>query len=112
MARKFTSGKFAFAICDRCGDKIKYKDLKTEYTGFRVCKICLDPKTKQEYPTRAGTVNDPESLKNPRPDADVEAGKGVISSADYTNGETPIGQQIEDEGKITVELGQVTVSIT
>ena len=109
---KFTKGKFAFSICDRCGDKIKYKDLKTEYTGLRVCKQCLDPKTKQEYPTRAGIVNDPEALKNPRPDSDVEDGKGTITAKDHLHCETPVGRTVKDKGGIAVELGQVTIGIT
>lgn len=111
---KFASGKYAFAICDRCGDKIKYKDLKTEWTGFRVCKTCLDHKTKQEFPGRH--TADPEALKYPRPNIDKEAGNGTVFTMDYGNGQTPIGTSIptyrDDTNQSQISVGQVTVVIT
>lgn len=106
---KFTKGKYAFGICDRCGDKIKYNDLKKEWTGLKVCSECLDHKTKQEFPTRV--TMDPEALKDPRADNDKEANIGVVSAADNVNGETPIGKAF-DPNSVSVQLGTVTVSIT
>ena len=75
---KFSQGKHAKAMCDRCGDKVDYKELKAEWTGLRVCKPCWDPKTKQEFPTNFPT--DAESLKQPRPDNDIEASDGTAVS--------------------------------
>jgi len=109
---KYTRGNYAYAICDRCGDKIKYKELIKEWTGLKVCKPCLDPKTELEFPTRTGTVSDPESLKDARPDSDQEAGNGTVLSQDNEHGQTPVGQTIATPSGISVEIGQVTVSIT
>ena len=99
----FSSGKFAKAMCDRCGDKIAYKDLREEWTGFKVCIKCLDPKTKLEFPTYFPT--DPESLRDPRPDADVESGAGIARTT------TSIGGALNG-GSLRVDLGKVTVTIT
>jgi len=109
MMARYTKGKYAFAICDRCGDKIKFSQLKTEWTGLRVCPECLDPKTKQEFPTNF-TV-DPESLKDPRPDNDQEANAGKIEPKDNSTGDTPIGKSYNGF-KPSMSLGTVTVTIT
>jgi hypothetical protein len=100
---QFTSGKYAKAICDRCGDKMKYQALREEWTGLRVCKKCWDPKTALEFPTNF--PSDAESLRDPRPDNDVEATNGTVNVANS------IGTGFRLNGS-TVELGQVTVSIT
>lgn len=106
---KYTSGKYAFGICDRCGDKVKYKNLNEEWTGLKVCSECLDPKTKQEFPTRI--VADPEAIRNPKPDTDKEANIGNVNSADNVNGQTPIGKMF-DPNKTDISLGTPTVVIT
>ena len=99
----FSSGKFAKAVCDRCGDKIPYKNLLEEWTGFKVCIKCLDPKTKLEFPTYFPI--DPESLRDPRPDTDVESGAGIARA------ENSIGGAFEG-GTLQIELGEVTVTVT
>lgn len=72
MGLAFATGKYAFGICDRCGFRTKYSELKTqiinEYpTGLRVCPDCLDPDHPQlqlgKYP-----VYDAQALENARPD--------------------------------------------
>ncbi len=102
MATQFTQGKFARAICDRCGHEVKYQDLKDEWTGLRVCKDCWDPKTALEFPSNFPV--DPESLRDPRPDNDVESGDGLIGVA-QTVGLTFAGFELE------IELGDVTVTM-
>lgn len=99
----FTTGKYARAICDRCGIEVKYLSLKKEWTGLLVCEECLDPKTKLEFPTNFPT--DPEALQQPRPDNDVEASDGII----YTS--TNIGGSFRGDS-LTIELGQVTVTLS
>ena len=37
----YASGKFAVAICDRCGFKKKLHDLRKEWTGLKVCDACF-----------------------------------------------------------------------
>jgi len=110
----YTSGKYAFGICDRCGDKIKYKMLKKEWTGFKVCQSCLDHKTPQDFPNRFPV--DPETLREPRPDTDVSAGNGTIFTTDYGTGQTPIGSTLpaydDDKHQASLAVGQVTVVIS
>ena len=106
---KFTTGKYSFGICDRCGDKIPYKKLRKEWTGFKVCSECWDPKTKQEFHTNF--PSDPQALYDPRPDRDEEASIGNVSAADSVNGQTPIGKSF-DPNSVSVSLGTVTVTIS
>jgi hypothetical protein len=100
---QFSQGKYSFGICDRCGDKTPYKDLREEWTGFMVCKPCWDPKTKLEFPTNFPT--DPESLRNPRPDADIESGYGIVQT------DMSIGAAFSG-GILKIELGEITVTVT
>jgi len=72
MGNKFSSGKNAIAECDRCGFRFKLKELKreiikTKVYNLLVCPQCWDPDQPQlqlgMYP-----VDDPQGLRNPRPD--------------------------------------------
>jgi len=103
MGQRFTSGKYARAICDRCGIEIKYTDLKKEWTGLKVCKECWDPKTAIEFPSNFPV--DAESLRDPRPDGDLEASLGTV----YI-GTDDLGQSFNTPSMI-FELGTVTVTI-
>jgi hypothetical protein len=39
----FVSGKYSQSICDRCGFRFKYRNIKNEPgTGWRVCESCND----------------------------------------------------------------------
>jgi len=98
----FTSGKFAKGMCDRCGDKHYLNKLILEWTGLKVCKICLDQKDPLEFPTNFPV--DPESVQNPRPDIDVEAGQGTISVPSRL-GSSFAGIELE------CEIGDVTVTV-
>ena len=40
----FASGKFALAICDRCGQQYKYHQLQQEWNGLFTCSECFEPK--------------------------------------------------------------------
>ena len=59
-----------YGICDRCGFKFYLNQLRTEWTGLKVCHDCYDPRHPQEA-VRA--VNDTQGVRpgmRPRP-ADV-----------------------------------------
>jgi hypothetical protein len=71
-ASKFASGKHSIAECDRCGQRYKLHQLKTEIIkthpfNIKVCPTCWDPDQPQLqlglYP-----VNDPQGVRDPRPD--------------------------------------------
>lgn len=72
MPSKFSSGKYAIAECDRCGQRYKLSQLrreiiKTKLFNLKVCPECWDPDQPQLslglYP-----VNDPQAVREPRPD--------------------------------------------
>jgi hypothetical protein len=72
MSNRFASGKFAIAECDRCAQRYKLKQLRTQIVktrpyNIKVCPSCWDPDQPQlqlgMYP-----VNDPQAVREPRPD--------------------------------------------
>lgn len=72
MANRFASGKYAIAECDRCAFRFKLTQLRREVVKTKnyellVCNRCWDPDHPQlqlgMYP-----VDDPQGLRNPRPD--------------------------------------------
>jgi hypothetical protein len=72
MPTKFASGKNAIAQCDRCDQRYKLSELRTQTVKtkpfkIKVCKSCWDPDQPQlqlgMYP-----VNDPQAIREPRPD--------------------------------------------
>ena len=92
MPNRFASGKFAIAECDRCAQRFKLKELRTQTVKTRpfkikVCKECWDPDQPQlqlgMYP-----VNDPQAVREPRPDISyvVSGNNGLqIVDTDSTN---------------------------
>lgn len=76
MANKYSSGKYAIAECDRCGQRYMLKELKkeiikTKLYNIKVCPTCWDPDQPQLslglYP-----VYDPQAVREPRPDVSYQ----------------------------------------
>jgi len=76
MPSQFSSGKYAIAECDRCGQRYKLKELrkitiKTKQVSIKVCQECWEPDQPQlqlgMYP-----VNDPQAVREPRPDVSYQ----------------------------------------
>jgi hypothetical protein len=72
MSNRFAAGHRAIAMCDRCGQQFKLKQLRTEIIKQRkyellVCPECFDPDQPQ---LMLGTfpIDDPQALRNPRRD--------------------------------------------
>ena len=72
MPNQFASGKYAIAECDRCAQRSKLTELRTQVVKtkpykIKVCPACWDPDQPQlslgMYP-----VNDPQAVREPRPD--------------------------------------------
>jgi hypothetical protein len=72
MTNRFASGKYSIAMCDRCGQQYKLKELrkltiKTQQVSIKVCQECWEPDQPQlqlgMYP-----VDDPQGVREPRPD--------------------------------------------
>ena len=71
-ASKFASGKHSIAECDRCGQRYKLHQLKTEIIkthpfNIKVCPTCWDPDQPQ-LQLGLYLVNDPQAVREPRPD--------------------------------------------
>ena len=111
----YATGKHSLAICDRCGFRYKYTQLRKEWTGFFVCSECYEPKEPQldTLPHAA----DAQALKNPRPQvpASLVAGEGVVRTVDANSMMTTTGDSIGFAFSMdasTGEIGTVTVVIT
>jgi hypothetical protein len=89
MSNRFAAGHKAIAMCDRCGQQFKLKNLKTEIIKQRkyellVCPECWDPDQPQ---LMLGTfpVDDPQALRNPRRDTTYIT-SGLISPDSLADG--------------------------
>jgi hypothetical protein len=140
MPNNFASGQWAISECDRCGFQYKLKQLKqivikTKNVNILVCPTCWEPDQPQlqlgMYP-----VDDPQALRNPRPDTtyvtagytglQIDSGSGPLGSGNASGGSriiqwgwAPVGGSRADDAGLTpnnlalgVSLGTVTVAVT
>jgi len=142
LGNRFAAGKYAISECDRCGFRFKLKVLKTEIIKLKkydllVCPQCWDPDHPQ-LQLGMFPVDDPQALRNPRPDRSyvisgtsglqTSATGGVTQSGTGTNeggsrifqwGWNPVGGSSGSDAYLTpnnlalnVSLGTVTVVTT
>ena len=102
----YAKAKYAFGFCDKTGFRYPLKDLVPEYnngvkTGFLVGRDVVDPDQPQNFLGRI-KINDPQSLRNPRPDTSL-----VESRALY--GFDPVGNAAVF---MTASVGRVSVTTT
>ena len=120
----YAQGKPALGVCDRCGWAYRYLQLRMEWTGFKVCPECYEPKNPQLNPPRLPT--DPESLHQPRPEVPLpqsQLGVVITTSPTFTPSAginvgalpattvDPIGSDFSAE-EATGSIGTVTVVTT
>jgi hypothetical protein len=103
---KYASSQNALALCDRCGFPYPLRVLKREFydqrpNGLKVCPTCFDIDQPQLQLGRI-RVNDPQSLRDPRPDIDY------VTSTSYF-GWQPVGNPITNT--IFCQLGAVTITV-
>ena len=127
MPNRFASGKYAIAQCDRCNFRYKLKDLKrliikTKNVNILVCHECWEPDQPQlllgMFP-----VDDPQAVRNPRPDSPSYQVSGLTVNSDAGGGSrifqwgwNPVGGSRFFDTELTpnnliavVQLGTVTV---
>jgi hypothetical protein len=64
----YAAGKFAWGLCDYCGQRYKLNTLKKNWRGFKVCPDDYEPKEPQLEPLRYR--GDAIALFEPRPDSE------------------------------------------
>ena len=79
----YAKGKYAYGICDRTGFRYKLSDLKNQIidqrrSGLLVGYDVLD-KDQPQYQIGRINVNDPQALRNPRPQKDLEISRGTYA---------------------------------
>jgi hypothetical protein len=111
----FANGKKAFGFCDRTGWRYNLRDLVRQiedgqWNGLLVGRDVVD----QDQPQlKLGDVdaNDPQALRNPRPDKELTESRGLPAW-------NPVGGGVSEFGSRTVGLdisgrvGMVTVEIS
>jgi len=107
MARgnKFASGKYAWAMCDVCGIRCKYRELREETirgrgTGTLACPTCWDPDHPQNFLPEAVTT-DAQALRNARPDTGLAASRQMYPNNNWLTPPFPP----PDNGAMTVRPG-------
>ena len=109
MPNRFASGKYAIAQCDRCDQRYMLKELKkqvikTKLYSIKVCPTCWDPDQPQLslglYP-----VNDPQAVREPRPDNSYQVSGTSGLQIDLTGNSTPDGYGYPEGGSRIIQWG-------
>jgi hypothetical protein len=109
MPNRFASGKWSIAECDRCAQRYKLKELKaltikTKKTNILVCPTCWEPDQPQlslgMYP-----VDDPQAVRNPRPDVSYQMSGTSGLQESLTNNYTPQGVGYPETGSRVFQWG-------
>jgi hypothetical protein len=109
VPNQFASGKHSIAECDRCAQRYKLKELKTQTVKtkpfkIKVCPSCWDPDQPQlqlgMYP-----VNDPQAVREPRPDISYLASGTNGLQININGGTGPDGLGGQDMGSRVFQWG-------
>ena len=109
MPNQFASGKYAIAQCDRCNFRYKLKQLKslvikTKNVNILVCPECWEPDQPQlslgMYP-----VNDPQAVREPRPDVSYTVSGSSGLQINGTNDTTEEGVGFPEGGSRIFQWG-------
>jgi hypothetical protein len=94
MPSKYASGKNSISECDRCAFRyplkvLKTLTIKTKNVKIKVCPTCWEPDQPQLslglYP-----VNDPQAVREPRPDLSYWQSGLTGLQTDYNSGTLPL----------------------
>lgn len=69
-----------WACCDRCAFRYRLDELRTEWTGLKVCCDCYDPRPVELTPPRIGPEGVP--VRGARPDPGDILGPNLTTRAD------------------------------
>lgn len=113
MTVKYARGRRAFAFCDTCNFRYDLADLKVQIvagrpTNIKNCPYCLDKDQPQYFLGRV-PINDPQALRNPRPDTAQTVSRELWGWNPVGNGAVYGASQV---GVITLILNGVYSPIT
>jgi hypothetical protein len=107
----YAKGRKSVAISDRSGFRVPYRNLRTEWNGFRVAPDEYEPKHPQLTPPK--NIIDATALFKPRPDNDPENISFYIGYNWFNTNETNLDSTLYDKPQPTVCRGSVgTVEIS
>lgn len=107
----YAQGKHALGICDRCGQQYKLNTLKKEWTGFKVCFECYEPKHPQLFVKR--DISDAIAIRDARPDQTplvtvFAQAPGASAFSSVGMQPAPVAQKLNMGG----EVGRASITIT
>ena len=113
MTVPYAKGKLAFGFCDTCGQRYNLNELKVQIvagrsTNIKNCPDCLDKDQPQYFLGRV-PINDPQALRNPRPDTSQEESRVLWGWNPVGNPAVGTTGQV---GIITLILNGVNTPIT
>lgn len=92
---KYASGKHAYIICDRCGQRERYLDARKEWNGLKVCRECYEPRHPRDIRERRD-YNDPKPLHEPRPEETSPTYDAADNLSNYKPSTSGQGTQDQD----------------
>ena len=113
MPSKYAAAKYAIAECDRCAQRYKLKELRTQIVktrpfNIKVCPECWDPDQPQlqlgMYP-----VNDPQAVRDPRPDVSYQVSGNSGLQVGDTNLPIKLGFGTPEGGSRIIQWGWAPV---
>ena len=107
----FATGKYALAICDRCGQQYKFSQLQQEWNGLKTCPECFETKHPQLDPPYHSA--DAQALPWARPAREEPTIVFVGGSGDSSF--TSNGMQPSEQSRALImgsSVGKVTVVIS
>lgn len=103
---QYAKGSRAYGICDITGFRYRLREMKRTWDGLLVGPDQWSPKHPQLTPVKQ--VQDPQALKNPRPQEKDDNSAFLV----YTNyGDGLIGTELQTF-EITPGVGSVTITIS
>lgn len=108
----FASGKYALAICDRCGQQYDFSQLRKEWNGLMTCPECWEPKHPQLDP-KNNRSGDAQALPWARParQEPMTVNVGAPGDSAFTSDGMMPSQQTE-RLLLQPRLGTVTIVIS
>ena len=107
----FATGKYALAICDRCGQQYNFNQLRQEWNGLKTCPECYEPKHPQLDPPYHSADAQALPWSLPARQEPVTVFVGAPGDSAFTSNGMQPSTQTRDLNPIT-SVGTVTIVIS